>query len=161
MSTTPDPIVIDDSTANPSKNGSDKESPTNKEKNATVDKPQKVERTKRASVWDEFERVDKNGIKKAKCNHCGSILQYNTSATTTTLRRHLNNHCSKRNLIMKRQGMLNFQPDGSNVGVNHPDLVPAIVNGKYDPMRMRESIAHWILMHEHSFSVVEEEGSTL
>ncbi|GJZ95345.1 hypothetical protein Tco_0667548 [Tanacetum coccineum] len=41
-------------------------------------------------------------------------------------------------------------------GSSEPKLAPAIVNGKYDHIRMQESIAHWILMHEHSFSIVEE-----
>ncbi|GKB39895.1 zinc finger BED domain-containing protein RICESLEEPER 2-like protein [Tanacetum coccineum] len=50
------------------------------------------------------------------------------------------------------------RPDGSNVSSIEPALAPAIVNGKYDHMRMRESITHWILMHEHSFSIVEEAG---
>ncbi|GJW77392.1 zinc finger BED domain-containing protein RICESLEEPER 2-like protein [Tanacetum coccineum] len=43
-------------------------------------------------------------------------------------------------------------------GSSEPGLAPAIVNGKYDHIRMRESIAHYILMHEHSFSIVEEAG---
>ena len=57
---------------------------------------------------------------------------------------------------MKKQGLLNFQRDDSNVSSSEPGLAPAIVNGKYDHIRMRECIAHWILMHEHSFSIVEE-----
>ncbi|GJR60520.1 zinc finger BED domain-containing protein RICESLEEPER 2-like protein [Tanacetum coccineum] len=28
----------------------------------------------------------------------------------------------------------------------------------FDMMKMRESMAHWILMHEHPFTIVEEEG---
>ncbi|GJT01343.1 retrovirus-related pol polyprotein from transposon TNT 1-94 [Tanacetum coccineum] len=41
---------------------------------------------------------------------------------------------------------------------SEPKLAPTIVNRKYDHIRMRESIAHWILMHEHSFSIVKEAG---
>ncbi|GKE09446.1 zinc finger BED domain-containing protein RICESLEEPER 2-like protein, partial [Tanacetum coccineum] len=41
---------------------------------------------------------------------------------------------------------------------SEPKLAHAIVNGKYDHIRMRESIAHWILMHEYSFSIVEDAG---
>ncbi|GJU45422.1 putative zinc finger, BED-type containing protein, partial [Tanacetum coccineum] len=86
------------------------------------------------------------------------LLAYTKGGTTTTLNRHLENHCRKRKLVMKKQGLLNFQPDDSNVGSSEPGLAPAIVNGKYDHIRMRESIVHWILMHEHSFSIVEEAG---
>ncbi|GJT12801.1 core-2/I-branching beta-1,6-N-acetylglucosaminyltransferase family protein [Tanacetum coccineum] len=122
------------------------------------DEQPKVERTKKAKAWSEFEKVEKNGITKMKCNHCGSLLAYTKGGTTTTLNRHLEIHCIKRKLVMKKQGLLNFQPDDSNVSSNEPNLAPAIVNGKYDHIRMRESIAHWILMHEHSFSIVEEVG---
>ncbi|XP_022714612.1 zinc finger BED domain-containing protein RICESLEEPER 3-like [Durio zibethinus] len=31
-------------------------------------------------------------------------------------------------------------------------------NGKFDMVKMRETAAHWILMHEHPFSIIEEEG---
>nr|KAJ0225102.1 hypothetical protein LSAT_V11C100042420 [Lactuca sativa] len=37
-------------------------------------------------------------------------------------------------------------------------VTPALTDGKFDMMKMRESIAHWILMHEHPFTIVEEEG---
>ncbi|GJT39241.1 zinc finger BED domain-containing protein RICESLEEPER 2-like protein [Tanacetum coccineum] len=118
----------------------------------------KGERTKTAEVWNEFERVEKNGLTKARCNHCGTLLAYNKSRTTTTLTRHLKFHCEKRKLVIQKQGLLNFQLDGLNVSSSEPDLALAIVNGKYDHMRMQESIAHWILMHEHSFSIVVEAG---
>ena len=166
MSTTRDPIVLDDSTFNPTMNQDDpvigdksnEEFQTNKRKQTIGDEEPKVERTKKAKAWSEFERVQKNGVTKMKCNHCGSLLAYNKGGTTTTLNRHLENHCPKRKLAMKKQGLLNFQPDDSNVSSSEPGLAPAIVNGKYDHMRMRECIAHWILMHEHSFSIVEEAG---
>ncbi|XP_031262368.1 zinc finger BED domain-containing protein RICESLEEPER 2-like [Pistacia vera] len=32
------------------------------------------------------------------------------------------------------------------------------LSGKFDMSKMRELIAHWVLMHEHPFTVVEEEG---
>ncbi|GJX57927.1 zinc finger BED domain-containing protein RICESLEEPER 2-like protein [Tanacetum coccineum] len=157
MSTTQDPIVLEDDQMIDDENGGNEEFQTNKRQKADNEQP-KGERTKTAEVWNEFERVEKNGLTKARCNHCGSLLAYNKSRTTTTLTRHLKFHCGKRKLVIQKQGLLNFQPDGSNVSSSEPDLAPAIVNGKYDHMRMRESIAHWILMHEHSFSIVEEAG---
>ncbi|GJY57325.1 zinc finger BED domain-containing protein RICESLEEPER 2-like protein [Tanacetum coccineum] len=143
MSTTQDPIVLDDSTFNPSMNqddqvigdeyASNEEFQTNKWKETIVDEQPKVEKTKKAKAWGEFKRVEKNGITKMKCNHCSSLLAYPKGGTTMTLNRPLEIHCS-----------------------SEPDLAPAIVNRKYDHIRMQESIAHWILMHEHSFSIVEE-----
>ncbi|GKC93505.1 zinc finger BED domain-containing protein RICESLEEPER 2-like protein, partial [Tanacetum coccineum] len=114
---------------------SNEEFQTNKRKQTIVDEQPKVERTKKSKAWCEFERVKKNGITKMKCNHCSSLLAYPKGGTTTTLNRHLEIHCS-----------------------SEPGLAPAIVNGKYDHIKMRESIAHYILMHEHSFSIVEEAG---
>lgn len=35
--------------------------------------------------------------------------------------------------------------------------VPALHLGKFNMEKMREPIAHWILMHEHPFSIVKEE----
>ncbi|GJT00350.1 zinc finger BED domain-containing protein RICESLEEPER 2-like protein [Tanacetum coccineum] len=100
MSTTRDPIVLDDSTSNPSMRQDD----------PMID--------------------DKNG----------SNEEFQTSK--------------------RKKAIDNGHPKsyGSNISSSEPALEAAIVNGKYDHMRMRESIAHWILMHEHSFSIVEEAG---
>ncbi|KAL0375586.1 UNVERIFIED_CONTAM: Zinc finger BED domain-containing protein RICESLEEPER 3 [Sesamum calycinum] len=38
---------------------------------------------------------------------------------------------------------------------------PALQDGKFDMEAMKESLAHWIMMHEKSFSEVEEEGFNL
>ncbi|GJS54650.1 transposase, MuDR, MULE transposase domain protein [Tanacetum coccineum] len=37
-------------------------------------------------------------------------------------------------------------------------VTPALVDVRFDMMKMRESIAHWILMHGHPFTIVKEEG---
>ncbi|PWA54922.1 Zinc finger, BED-type [Artemisia annua] len=34
----------------------------------------------------------------------------------------------------------------------------ALVDGRFDMMKMRESMTHWILMHENPFTIVEEES---
>ncbi|XP_027178012.1 zinc finger BED domain-containing protein RICESLEEPER 2-like [Coffea eugenioides] len=36
--------------------------------------------------------------------------------------------------------------------------LPALHTGKFDMEAMREAAAHWVLMHEHPFTVLEEEG---
>nr|DAD38918.1 TPA_asm: hypothetical protein HUJ06_013240 [Nelumbo nucifera] len=60
----------------------------------------------------------------------------------------------------KQQMTLNFQPIDSNVDVEivGPTLLDPIVATKCDHSKMREAIAHWVLMHEHPFTIVEEEG---
>ncbi|XP_074277448.1 zinc finger BED domain-containing protein RICESLEEPER 2-like [Silene latifolia] len=35
--------------------------------------------------------------------------------------------------------------------------LPQLHDGKFDMLRMREAASHWILMHEHPFSILEEE----
>ncbi|XP_011080812.1 zinc finger BED domain-containing protein RICESLEEPER 2-like [Sesamum indicum] len=42
-----------------------------------------------------------------------------------------------------------------------PTSCPSMYVGKFGMEKMKESVAHWILMHEHPFSIVEEEGFNL
>ncbi|XP_022752294.1 zinc finger BED domain-containing protein RICESLEEPER 2-like [Durio zibethinus] len=51
--------------------------------------------------------------------------------------------------------MINFQPINTCGDVQ---ILPALTDGKFDMVKMREAAAHWILMHEHPFSIIEEEG---
>ncbi|XP_010277695.1 PREDICTED: zinc finger BED domain-containing protein RICESLEEPER 2-like [Nelumbo nucifera] len=55
---------------------------------------------------------------------------------------------------------LNFQPVDSSVDVDivSPPLLDPTIAAKYDHSKMRKAIAHWVLMHEHPFTVVEDEG---
>ncbi|KAH7657848.1 Tam3-transposase (Ac family) protein [Dioscorea alata] len=57
-------------------------------------------------------------------------------------------HCKRR---------ISFKPieAGSSSGIG---MSPALTNGKFDMVKMREGAAHWILIHEHPFSIMEEEG---
>ncbi|KAG9442722.1 hypothetical protein H6P81_018576 [Aristolochia fimbriata] len=57
----------------------------------------------------------------------------------------------------ERQRSLNFQPAESNTDLSVTS--PLIDFGvRYDQAKMRVIMAHWILMHEHPFSIVEEQG---
>ncbi len=73
------------------------------------------------------------------------------------LSKHMNG-CLKRTLHSKKQQLFNFQPNNTTVNANLPALAPTIVNGKYDLMMMKEATCHWVLMHEHHFSIVEKGG---
>ena len=57
--------------------------------------------------------------------------------------------------------MINFLPSDSSIGTNQSEFVSALHNGKFDMLKMREGIAHWLTMHEHSFTIVEDEGFNL
>lgn len=53
-----------------------------------------------------------------------------------------------------KQKTLQFQPAKSKFEMN------PLSDGRYGQMRQREAIAHWILMNEQSFNVVENVGFT-
>ncbi|KMT03967.1 hypothetical protein BVRB_8g186740 [Beta vulgaris subsp. vulgaris] len=118
-------------------------------------------RQRRSKVWDEFLKPEK--IKnqwKVRCTHCEKPLSVLKSKSTTHLHRHLE-VCSMKSKQMKQQQLLNFMPSNSSTGTNQSNFVSALHNGKLDMLKMREGVAHWITMHEHSFSIVEEEGFNL
>ncbi|OWM76757.1 hypothetical protein CDL15_Pgr004969 [Punica granatum] len=119
-------------------------------------------RGRTSTVWLEFKEEMIDGVRKVQCVHCHSHLSFK-NYTTSHLMRHLETVKQKRYNVQQR---INFPPAHSKVDV----LVSgsAIIDGRYDMMKMREGIAHWISMHEHSFimqrrgnakmSIVEEEG---
>lgn len=94
---------------------------------------------------------------KTKCKHWHQVLS--ASGTTSHLKRHLES-CLKKKLNQRQQNMLNFLPSNLNAGDPSFKFVSALHDGN-DMIVMREGIAHWILMHEHAFSIVEEEGFNL
>ncbi|OMO54906.1 putative Zinc finger, BED-type [Corchorus capsularis] len=59
-------------------------------------------------------------------------------------------HCKKQIKKNKSRSTTQFK--------RHLETCPALTNGKFDMAKMREAAAHWILMHEHPFSIMEEEG---
>ncbi|XVE63664.1 hypothetical protein DITRI_Ditri07aG0037900 [Diplodiscus trichospermus] len=48
-------------------------------------------------------------------------------------------------------------PDGINSEKDEQFVTPTLTNGKFDMAKMREANAHWIFMHAHPFTIVEEE----
>ncbi|KVH89777.1 Ribonuclease H-like domain-containing protein [Cynara cardunculus var. scolymus] len=76
------------------------------------------------------------------------------------MHRHLES-CVMKAKHVRQQKLINFLPSDSSTGTNQSGFVSALNNGKLDMLKMREGIAHWITMHEHPFSIVEEEGFNL
>ncbi|KAK6146487.1 hypothetical protein DH2020_020356 [Rehmannia glutinosa] len=60
----------------------------------------------------------------------------------------------QKRLHTEKQKTLHFQPAKSKFEIN------PLSDGKYDHKKQREAIAHWILMHEKPFSVMEDYGFT-
>ncbi|OMP08157.1 putative Zinc finger, BED-type [Corchorus olitorius] len=113
-------------------------------------------RAKTSNVWSEFKDVSlSNGVEVGECVHCKKQLKKNKSKSTSQFKRHLES-CVRRKIFQNQQKKITFQP--KDVGDGDIQLQPALTNGKFDMAKMREEAAHWILMHEHPFSIVEEEG---
>ncbi|KAJ7957356.1 Zinc finger BED domain-containing protein DAYSLEEPER [Quillaja saponaria] len=66
-------------------------------------------RKKKSQVWLEFKEIEVgDGTKKAKCMHCKQRLKY--AGTTSQLKRHLDNTCTRRKIALRSQRMLNMVP---------------------------------------------------
>ncbi|KAL2921347.1 Zinc finger BED domain-containing protein DAYSLEEPER [Bienertia sinuspersici] len=94
---------------------------------------------------------------KTKCKHCGKVLSILPSGVTSHIKRHTDN-CFKKQMIQKQQNLHNFIPLNHKAGNPNSKFVSALHDGKFDMLIMREGVANWITMHEHLFTIVEEEG---
>nr|GMD07935.1 zinc finger BED domain-containing protein RICESLEEPER 2-like [Ipomoea batatas] len=77
------------------------------------------------------------------------------TGTTTSYKRH-QDKCAMRKKtvqVVDNQTKLNFLPSD---GVS--SSIPPLHHGRVDMEVVRESIANWIMMHEHPFTLVEEAG---
>ncbi|KAK4413208.1 Zinc finger BED domain-containing protein RICESLEEPER 1 [Sesamum alatum] len=84
------------------------------------------------------------------------------TAATTQLHRHLQSCANylKAKADKSKDGLLQTQLGFVCSSVD-PSACPSLFVGKFDMEKMKESVAHWIMMHEHPFSIVEEEGFNL
>ncbi|XP_031285982.1 uncharacterized protein LOC116144671 [Pistacia vera] len=90
-------------------------------------------RAKTSTMWTKFrEVVVLGGAKKTECIHCKTKLKTTTTRSTTQFNRHLK----------------------STQGISI--ILPAL-QGQFDMLKMRKLIAHWVLMHELLFTIVEED----
>ncbi|XP_015950046.1 zinc finger BED domain-containing protein DAYSLEEPER-like [Arachis duranensis] len=140
-------------------NGEDEEAEDNEDEGVIHNNKRK----KTSFVWQHFKEVKlSNGIVKNQCVHCKRKYAVTDSKATSQLNRHLKNNCpSYRKMMLAKQKKLNFPQSNS---AEHPNVIgPMLVTpgGKYDHARQREATSHWLMMHEHSFSIVEEFGFLL
>ncbi|XP_050902505.1 zinc finger BED domain-containing protein RICESLEEPER 2-like [Lathyrus oleraceus] len=119
---------------------------------------QKSKRKKTSLVWDHFKKVELKNGKKWQCIHCKNNYSVVASGSTSHLMRHLKQTCHVYKKLVAQQKKLNFQPTKSKIGEKLSGPLLMNSGGKYDHERQREATAHWIMMHEHAFSIVEEEG---
>ncbi|KAK4441860.1 Zinc finger BED domain-containing protein RICESLEEPER 1 [Sesamum alatum] len=105
---------------------------------------------------------DADGVIKISCIHCKRMYSKSKTAATTQLHRHLQSCANylKAKADKSKDGLLQTQLGFVSSNVD-PSACPSLFVGKFDMEKMKESVAHWIMMHEHPFSIVEEEGFNL
>lgn len=135
-------------------NENSRDEPENPNEDPFVEKSRK-----RAPWWDDLIRIESE--QKAQCKYCNIKLSCRKNGPTTHLSRHIYETCPIRPNHMKKQSKINFLPVDSCSGGSTNSIIPLLHDGKFDMLRMREVAAHWILMHEHPFSILEEEGYNL
>ncbi|KAL0399791.1 UNVERIFIED_CONTAM: putative AC transposase [Sesamum radiatum] len=81
------------------------------------------------------------------------------TAETTQLHQHLQSCTNylKAKADKPKDGLLQTQLAFGSSSVD-PTACPSLYVWKFDMEKMKESVAHWIMMHEHPFSIVEEDG---
>ncbi|KAL0329434.1 UNVERIFIED_CONTAM: Zinc finger BED domain-containing protein DAYSLEEPER [Sesamum radiatum] len=84
------------------------------------------------------------------------------TAATIQLHRHLQSCANylKAKADKTKDGLLQTQLDFVSSSVD-PTTCPSLYVGTFDMEKVKESVAHWIMMHEHPFSIVEEDGFNL
>ncbi|KAK4431766.1 hypothetical protein Salat_0938700 [Sesamum alatum] len=123
----------------------------------------KPKRQKKSTVWQDFtEMKDADGVMKISCIHCKKMYTKSKTAATTQLHRHLQScgNYLRAKADKSKDGLLQTQLGFISSSVD-PSACPSLFVGKFDMEKMKESVAHWIMMHEHPFSIVEEEGFNL
>ncbi|KAI0499031.1 hypothetical protein KFK09_019931 [Dendrobium nobile] len=101
------------------------------------------------------------GKKKGECVHCKKQLLIGVTGATTQFKRHLD-RCAARIRAIKKQKILHFQPsDIENSFSQSSQDGGMLTTFKYDHQKVREMIAHYILINEKPFSIVEEFGFNL
>ncbi|KAK4417344.1 Zinc finger BED domain-containing protein RICESLEEPER 1 [Sesamum alatum] len=105
---------------------------------------------------------DADEVMKISCMHCKRMYTKSKTAATTQLHRHLQSCANylKAKADKSKDGLLPTQLGFVSSSVD-PSACPSLYVGKFDMEKMKESVAHWIMMHEHPFSIVEEEGFNL
>ncbi|KAL6534872.1 hypothetical protein OROGR_013547 [Orobanche gracilis] len=113
-------------------------------------------RKKKSKVWFHFKEimVEEEGkkMRKVQCNHCSHIMTY--YGCTNNMSRHIRECVVRLRKEAKKvkQAQLVFPAVGTQSGHSY------LHSGKFDMAAMKESCAEWVCMHEHPFTVVEEEG---
>ncbi|KAL0416698.1 UNVERIFIED_CONTAM: Zinc finger BED domain-containing protein RICESLEEPER 2, partial [Sesamum latifolium] len=123
----------------------------------------KPKRKKESAIWSDFKEMkDADGVVKITCIYCNRMYTKSKSAATTQLHRHLQSCANylKAKADKPKDGLLQTQLAFESSSVD-PTACPSLYVGKFYMEKMKELAAHWIMIHEHRFSIVEEDGFNL
>ncbi|KAG8363492.1 hypothetical protein BUALT_Bualt19G0028000 [Buddleja alternifolia] len=125
---------------------------------ATDDDSQKPKRAKTSHVWKHFEEgKDQDGSIQLFCKHCKHVFKKPSTGATSHLGRHLKS-CSvklRADALENRESLTQSHISFPTSSVD-PLSVPAF-DGKFDKEMVKVDVAKWIMIHEYTFSVVEDE----
>jgi hypothetical protein len=105
----------------------------------------------KSEVWKEFDRVEINGVWKAKCMWCKKYLGGNTKNGTNHLRGHLE-ICPDRAV---RKG---FKQSSLKLTANAQDGTVTLEKYTFDQDVARKELALMIIVHEYPLSMVDHDG---
>ncbi|CAN6442325.1 unnamed protein product [Victoria cruziana] len=104
----------------------------------------------RSAVWNDFERIKKNGKDMAVCNLCKKEFVGGTSSGTSHLKKHLE-RCPRRANADDSQQLLSARK-------RRRERTVTVSNVKFSQERSRLDLAHMIILHGYPFSMVEHIG---
>ena len=105
----------------------------------------------KSAVWLEFDRIQLNGVWKAKCQWCKKLLGGETRNGTKHLKNHLE-ICESRSC---RKGL---QQSTLKLTANQKDGTVAVEKYIFDQDVCRKELALMIIVHEYPLSMVDHVG---
>ena len=119
--------------------------------NEDLDKSKKRKAT--LDVWAHFTRKKVEGKVNAQCHHCGKLYLGDSSQSTTHLRNHLGRY--------PRMKFKDIRDMGQQVLIkqqNKVDGTMSLNTYQFDQARVRNKLAHMVILHEYALSMVDHIG---
>ncbi|CAI8592281.1 unnamed protein product [Vicia faba] len=105
----------------------------------------------RSFVWDHFTKIKVDGKDKAQCNYCSKQLNGSSNDGTTHLKGHLGS-CPKKKLLKPSDKGQTFLTPRTMQGKQESST------GVYDAENSKKELAHAIILHEYSLSIMGHIG---
>ncbi|KMS96889.1 hypothetical protein BVRB_7g180720 [Beta vulgaris subsp. vulgaris] len=103
-----------------------------------------------STAWETFDVVVINGVKKAKCKDCNSLLSYSGANGTSHLNKHARKHCSGRHLrLASGQSQLKFKKEDD--GTTSLSLKEKTKKVSFDQDVSRRELVKMVVVHEFCY----------